>query len=65
MSKKAEFPGLSLMWLSLILMLGLSGPVGTFNLDPRVPVVKEGAEGSYFGFSGLDTNSCFLFVKNH
>ena len=45
------------VWLFLMLMLGSSGwpraPTGAsgFNLDPRIPVVKTGAGGSYFGYS--------------
>ena len=53
----------SSVWLFLMLMLGSSGrwwphqeaPVtggaSAFNLDPRIPVVKSGATGSYFGYS--------------
>ena len=48
----------SSVWLFLMLMLGSSGwpqtPTGgasAFNLDPRIPVVKTGATGSYFGYS--------------
>jgi len=35
----------------LVLVLeALAGCCG-FNLDARIPVIKEGAEGSYFGYS--------------
>ncbi|XP_058799124.1 integrin alpha-PS1 isoform X2 [Phymastichus coffea] len=37
----------SLLWL----LLSFSALTRGFNLEPRIPVIKRGASGSYFGFS--------------
>ena len=37
--------------LVLITLSAFLSPVSAFNLEPRIPVVKRGTEGSYFGYS--------------
>ena len=38
------------MLLLVLVLEGLAGCCG-FNLEARIPVIKNGAEGSYFGYS--------------
>jgi hypothetical protein len=42
----------------LLLLLLLEVTVG-FNLEPRIPVVKNGRSGSYFGYSVAQHQSTF------
>ncbi|XP_065345499.1 integrin alpha-PS1 isoform X2 [Cloeon dipterum] len=42
----------SLVWpVSLLLLLAAAPPAAPFNLETRLPLVKVGADGVYFGFS--------------
>lgn len=60
-TSKPPTPGASVRWCSFLLslfsvsclwvLLLLSHSVGTFNLEPRLAIVKKGTPGSYFGFS--------------
>ncbi|KAH6940118.1 hypothetical protein HPB50_024998 [Hyalomma asiaticum] len=35
----------------LITVVGLLASVRAFNLEPRLPLLKQGTKGSYFGYS--------------
>ena len=37
--------------LAMLALLALSGQSGAFNLESRIAIVKDGPEGSYFGYS--------------
>lgn len=39
------------LYLSLILLLSSIHNIFGFNLEARIPVVKRGSPGSYFGYS--------------
>jgi hypothetical protein len=40
-----------MVWLVWTLVLALAPPALPFNLETRLPLVKVGAQGVYFGFS--------------
>lgn len=46
-------------------LAGLVGLIGAFNLEPRVPVVKRGAKGSYFGFSVAEHQESLSNTSNY
>lgn len=39
------------LWCKSVLFLCILHSVASFNLEPRIPVIKFGETGSYFGFS--------------
>ena len=39
------------MWCLILISFYLAPVLNGFNLEPRIPVIKNGLPGSYFGYS--------------